>query len=356
MNIEVKSTSFKNIIKLFADTFNTEFEEICDEYRLKIPEKFGSGTVRGINFHHGIGLFMFNAVLKQDLTLKYKIEASQPVRFIFCMNGELVHIFENQSLQYILSQFEGSITAGSKDYEQVIKMPAKTRINFNSLEINRETYLPQVECDLETLPDKLAEIFRDVDAEKPFLYTSHYSISISELMKKINNYENAGLVRKAFLESLSLQLFSFQIKQYEYDLRFEGNKVLLRKYDIDKVIEAKEIILDDLKNPPNIRDLSKMVGVNQNKLKKGFKTVFNTTINNYLRSERLNKAKLLLATGEMLIEEVSEEVGYVNKSHFARRFKEKFGILPKDFAKNIRTEIHKQKGKKTSKESFKYII
>jgi AraC-like DNA-binding protein len=42
----------------------------------------------------------------------------------------------------------------------------------------------------------------------------------------------------------------------------------------------------------------------------------------------------------MSIKETARAVGYANQSHFAKRFKEKYGVLPKDYIKNIRAKIY----------------
>jgi AraC-like DNA-binding protein len=79
-------------------------------------------------------------------------------------------------------------------------------------------------------------------------------------------------------------------------------------------------------------------GTNATKLKKGFKILYNTTINQYLRNERLNRAKILLAEENLSIKEISEEVGYSNKSIFSKRFKEKFGVLPSTFLRRYKAD------------------
>ena len=67
----------------------------------------------------------------------------------------------------------------------------------------------------------------------------------------------------------------------------------------------------------------------------GYKQLFKTTIHLHIQTERLNKARLLLKEGKWDVGEVDQMVGYTNKSHFASKFKEKFGIQPKQFQKSF---------------------
>lgn len=54
----------------------------------------------------------------------------------------------------------------------------------------------------------------------------------------------------------------------------------------------------------------------------------------YVRNVRLDKAAALLRESTLNITEVRYEVGYTNSSHFARAFKQKFGVSPSDYIKN----------------------
>ena len=83
-----------------------------------------------------------------------------------------------------------------------------------------------------------------------------------------------------------------------------------------------------------------MVLLNELKLKKGYKKLFHTTIYHHIRQERLMNAKVLLAEDKWNVGEVARKVGYTNKSHFATKFKEKFGMFPKQFQQHLHNNKH----------------
>ena len=70
---------------------------------------------------------------------------------------------------------------------------------------------------------------------------------------------------------------------------------------------------------------------NEEKLKKGFEQMFQTTPFQYLRDRRLEQAQQLLMDTEQSIEEVARIIGYANRSKFAAAFRKKFGVNPKSF-------------------------
>jgi AraC family transcriptional regulator, transcriptional activator of the genes for pyochelin and ferripyochelin receptors len=83
-------------------------------------------------------------------------------------------------------------------------------------------------------------------------------------------------------------------------------------------------------NPPSVYELARMVGVNETKLRLGFKQVFKTTIYDYLRKIRMQEAKILILDKELTVSEAGLTVGYSNLSHFARAFKQEFGMNPSE--------------------------
>ncbi len=336
--IKLKTVQPSHEIDSLAEFFEVDVQTDCDEHVVQLPKKFGSVTVNGVDFYDGYGLLIWSGTLEQDILLKYKPGKRQPLRFLFCLEGELTHFINDRNIQYQLNPLLGSITTSPAKTTESIRLPGGMDIHFCSLVIRREDFLNKVECNLETIPDQLARIFRDTDSDQSFFYEASYSVACAECIKKIYNTSYEGLVRMTYLESKALELLTFQLKQYMDDQKPTKRQVLLRKFDVEKIIEAKDYITSNLRDSPSIKHLAHVVGINENKLKRGFKLIFNQTINQYLRNEKLELAKLLLME-ERSVSEVAELVGYQNKSHFSKRFKEKYGVLPKGFVKKTQTQV-----------------
>ncbi len=100
----------------------------------------------------------------------------------------------------------------------------------------------------------------------------------------------------------------------------------------DRLIIARDILLERMKNPPGIPELADMVGTNECTLKSSFKRMYGTTVYGFIRSERLARARRLLEAGSCTVTEASQAVGYENLSHFSRNFQERYGIKPKAYA------------------------
>ena len=80
-------------------------------------------------------------------------------------------------------------------------------------------------------------------------------------------------------------------------------------------------------------DLSEHFFINKFYLSKIFKETYGTTVNNYLISKRITRAKQLLRFTDMAVEEISVAVGMGDANYFSRMFRKVEGISPREYRK-----------------------
>ena len=108
-----------------------------------------------------------------------------------------------------------------------------------------------------------------------------------------------------------------------------GNtRTLLSSSDLERVREARDILIRRMEDPPGIRELALMVNLNDYKLKTGFRQAFGSTVHCTLRDMRLDKAFNLLSSGGISVTKAALDVGYQNVGDFAVAFKRRYGISP----------------------------
>lgn len=105
-------------------------------------------------------------------------------------------------------------------------------------------------------------------------------------------------------------------------------KFLANTDDREKIIRARQVLLDHIGEPLTIKELSRKVAINECYLKKGFKELFGTTIFDFYQSQRMEHAKYLLYDKGLSVTEVSSLLGYSSISHFSTAFKKHTGIKP----------------------------
>ena len=80
-------------------------------------------------------------------------------------------------------------------------------------------------------------------------------------------------------------------------------------------------------------DLAEKFFINKFYLSKIFKETYGTTVNNYLNSKRITRAKQLLRFTDMTVDEVGVVVGIGDANHFSRMFRKVEGISPRGYRK-----------------------
>ena len=123
-----------------------------------------------------------------------------------------------------------------------------------------------------------------------------------------------------------------QTKVYEllhhFLQREEKAVVSLKTDDIDKILLAKKILEENIRVPHSLIELSRRAGINDYKLKRGFKQVVGDTVFGYLNQVRMEAAWKYLSEDKKTVGEVAFLVGYKNAQHFITAFKKRYAVLP----------------------------
>lgn len=153
------------------------------------------------------------------------------------------------------------------------------------------------------------------------------------LLNNILESENLnGKLKEIYLESKILDLIYTSIK--EGDTSSQNDIIYLSNQDIQSLKKAKKILLENISNPPSLKELAHKIATNEFKLKKGFKQLFGNTVYGLLQEHRLQEAKILLERNDINVSEAATLVGYKSIGHFSKIFKEKFGVLASDVMKS----------------------
>ncbi len=132
-----------------------------------------------------------------------------------------------------------------------------------------------------------------------------------------------------FIESRILEIISYIC---EVGLREE--QLDIDAFEKEQIKKIPSRMVENFLNPPTISELSRELGLNITKLKKGFKLLYGTTIYGYHKKAKLQHARELLLNTELTILDVAYQSGYISQSQFGVAFKEEFGITPSDVRKN----------------------
>lgn len=130
---------------------------------------------------------------------------------------------------------------------------------------------------------------------------------------------------RLLVESYLLELLSINIERLICPNKTSQK---LSKADIEQMAVARKILLERLDAPPSLLELSRILHMNDCKLKQSFKQCFGITVYGFIRDQRLERAFSLLEQGGCNVSEAAFAVGYTNASHFSEAFQRKFGFAP----------------------------
>jgi len=148
-----------------------------------------------------------------------------------------------------------------------------------------------------------------------------------QIIQQIIHCQYKDDLKDLFLLSKSIELLVRTCEAHN-TLASNKSRFIHSKLDKEKIIDVKELINTNLESPPSISEIAKIVGLNEYKLKGGFKEIFGMTIFGYVREERLSLAYQYLVDTEKSIASISDQLGYSSPQHFSNAFKKKFQETP----------------------------
>lgn len=136
-------------------------------------------------------------------------------------------------------------------------------------------------------------------------------------------------LKDLFLLSKVMELLVLQAERYERPAPI----FLKSERERERILEARDHLVRNLDCPPNISELARITGMNEYKLKKGFKEMFGTTVFGCIHQHRMQLAKRLLLGTSLSAKEIAYQAGYNSPQYFSRSFKKTFGISPNSIRK-----------------------
>ncbi|MBS6599930.1 MAG: helix-turn-helix domain-containing protein [Clostridium sp.] len=179
-------------------------------------------------------------------------------------------------------------------------------------------------------------------------YTYHYlPLEIAKIIQDLRNLAEREELTPLYLESKILESIALINKEilhspenvFNTQLDYGNIKIGKDRYvaltisDVNSIQKAYDILTKEFFHPPTINALSKMVFLNEQKLKAGFSAKYHMSIRQYTTSVRMTVAENLLSTTDLSIDEIAQKVGYNHSANFIKMFKKVHGKTPLAFRK-----------------------
>lgn len=323
-NIKDHSAEQRSVCEAWNAAYNLNYGQM----KYDIPEASGSGILSSSFINRDIRIINYNLNLKDSIEMK-GISKEPHVDIMFCL-GESIHWDLPESRkEFELIQGESYIGISQETKKECI-FPAKCNMNILEIKIpvSSAAALFQEDCNSDTLESLKTRLLSNE--------RHRISPSVGTVIHQLIHCPYEMKMSRLYTEAKLLELLSFYMSESMLQTDKPVINRNLTKADLECVHRAKEILDNNLVNPPTINLLSKLIGLNEFKLKKGFKEVFGISVHAYVIQKRLEIAKTLLGGDSLSVSEVACRIGYGNVSHFASAFRKQYGINPGSYIKNIR--------------------
>jgi len=157
--------------------------------------------------------------------------------------------------------------------------------------------------------------------------------AVTGILRNILDCPFQGEMKRAFIREHLRALFTLQLFHFNSIVTGEPAAVetTISTVDHEKLHGVKEYIDRHFLNPASLESLSRDFGLNEFKLKQGFKTLFDTSPIRYLQHKRLSFALTMLRDTDKSIKEIAHEIGYNHAANFTNAFVKVFGNPPQYF-------------------------
>lgn len=313
---------------------DTEKHYICDPI-VSLPDSDVSQYVEIIKMPPGVVACLVDIPKGVKTCTRFE-SANSPLEFTFCLEGYLESKFDDPG------RFENMMI-----------------IEGNSCIISRATGASGVSVNDSSVPLKMVSICFDPHIME--LYLKDSMASLRDEYKSFAGRNNTGYfikslpitpmmqaaanrillckykdpVRNIFISGKVSELMSLVVMDIMLN-KPDSQNGSLHPADMERIMKAKDILIESIENPPTLTELARKVCLNDFKLKSGFKEVFGTTVYGYLQQQRMEKAKSLLESGYCNVSEAAWNLGYSNVSHFITAFRKQYGINPGQFMHSAR--------------------
>ncbi|MDN5288818.1 MAG: hypothetical protein JWR38_5092 [Mucilaginibacter sp.] len=309
-------------------------EELPDNYNVQTPLAEKSMTIK----RPPVSRFSNYTISSGGLFLMHaQMQFNEPAKIIFEIVGETINsqfiFYENKPT--VDDKQKGKKTRGGARHNirYIPSLSGKYELvpdvayNYFLVVLSKEYYFHLINQDSMLHADFVEEIkngkYTSISAND--LLVSH---EMKQIINDIVECKKTGELKRLHTEAKILELLMLQMEQLQHDQHDE-----VRKYtdlEQEKIEQARDIIDHDFANPPVLPVLSRMVSLNEFKLKRGFKAYYGITIYGYVTRLKMERARHLLIDQKMTIREVTYEVGFKHQSHLSEAFKKYFGILPSE--------------------------
>lgn len=224
-----------------------------------------------------------------------------------------------------------------KNQDSRLKPPAQREFNINFLKKSMSAAVLENESqDLKEIFSQLSELFTQYKPDKTQAVSACINIYsyLHDLLQNENFEENAFPYSIDIAEQLSRLGSLDDILQWLDSFCDKICTLLTERKEkrSDKFVHmAKRYIHEHYKEKLTLSDIADHLKISPGYLSTSFSNYMNRTISDYIAEVKIEHAKELIDSGQYLIYEIANQLGFENAYYFSKVFKKVTGMSPKNY-------------------------
>lgn len=297
---------------------------------LQLPSPICRGLIQRWQLRPGLDLIVHDVGFPEKTVIEQRpAQGKAHLGLSFCLSGQIrsVSAATKQVLQIQAGQVSLGVMGGGS---RRVEYAARQRVLLVHLHVQPEAIGLASQETIERLPRRLKNVLTSRD--RP-LYFQSYSMTpvMAATVRQLLRCPYQGLSQKLYVESKTFELMSLYFDQLLSNPASQKQVSDLSSDEVDRIFRARDILLSQVANPPTLLELAHQTGLNDCKLKRGFRKIFGTTVFGYLHNHRMQQAQQLLLMPGATIAGVAQTIGYSSPEAFSVAFRRTFAISPKAY-------------------------
>lgn len=284
------------------------------------------GKFEGYAVQPGFAIFLLDLMVNQDTEIMTEVNESR-VGFSMILEGSCVRSAKDNRGHFVEKLAHAGLNVATTYHSEKwsLRLKGGQSHKLVKLRLARQHAEKLLAGWEEDLSGSLEQMLFSSELENA-VFKKSLSFTLQNIGKQVVNCSLQGPIRRLFMEGKALEILAYELDEFSGHHNAETRPVSTT--EIGRLYEARKIVEEEFADPPSLFDLACRVGLNDFKLKRGFREVFGTTVFEYVRKLRMEKARELLEEGRLSVTEVALTTGYSHFGHFSAAFKKSFGILP----------------------------
>ena len=295
-------------------------------------EDFPSGAVRHMRLQAGLELLAFNFRCDRHVSHVFPL-TNAPIEFAFHLagrgDGEIIHTPWRREV--VTTGPQTAIFSFNPESVCRTTIGEKQILRVVNLYLSPDRFRRMFEDEPDHLPRDIRRILDSRNPE-PCNHVQALCPRCRVILDQICNCRYQGAFRRLYLESKAMELLVLQLEDWQHNPA-HANARKMGPDDVERIRAARDLLVCHTEKPPTLNELARKTGLNETKLKRGFRQVFGTTVHGYARNHRLDQSRKMLAQGRWTVTEIAHRFDFHDTTHFIKHFKRRFGMTPGSYRK-----------------------